>query len=237
MPKRSRRSDVIPERVLLPDGEIQTIMLDERYAPYTSQAASIENLCGSFSEYVEGGDIMPVLITTHNRFGRQREVFNIHGNASIHFGKATFRGVRGAQGLEAMAKALALSNASNTVHMAVICGKIGKRVQVTSSGLLETILVNRFATNMRVIGRMYDHNNTVRLVVSRFEDGVETDHPVFRLPRRYWPCKNDWAVTGRGTVMARFTWKRRMEWTPECETEILAIFNRVMESCFQTPIP
>lgn len=238
MPKRTERCDCVPESVLRADGEVQTIMLDERYTPYASQGARIENLCGVFKEPVAPPDISPVLTMTLSAFGRQREVFNVHGNAAIHHGRANFMGVRSAAGLEGLARGLNLTSVDNAVHMAVMCGKTGQRVQVSASGLLENVLLNRFARHLRVEGRMYDQTNTVRLSIHTFCANPDADpnaEGVFYLPRAYWPDRNDWTVTGRGTVMTRFTWrKHRVEWTRECEAACLALCNSVMASCLRT---
>ena len=228
MPKRLHREACVPEAVLQADGQVRTIMLDERYQPYPGKEARLENLCGSFTERVCVTDLQGVLVDTHTQFGRQREVFNVHGNASIHRGKANFMGVRSMEALEALARGLNLSSAGNTVHMAVICAKIGMRVQVTSSGLLETSLESAFSKNLRVEGRMYDHTNTVRLSVHTFS----TDGGVFHLEKRFWPTKNDWTITGRGTVMVRLSWKR-IEWTRECEAACLSLCDSIMQACFR----
>jgi hypothetical protein len=50
MPKRVERKSCVPEAVLLTDGRVETVMLDELYAPYEEQSARLENLCGSFLE-------------------------------------------------------------------------------------------------------------------------------------------------------------------------------------------
>jgi hypothetical protein len=52
MPKRALRNLCVPESVLLSHGEVKTILLDERYAPFAGQGARLENLCGSFTEQV-----------------------------------------------------------------------------------------------------------------------------------------------------------------------------------------
>jgi hypothetical protein len=111
-------------------------------------------------------------------------------------------------------------------------------MQVSASGLLENVLLNRYARHLRVEGRMYDHTNTVRLSIHTFcadPDADPSAEGVFYLPRACWPDRNDWTVTGRGTVMTRFTWrKNRVEWTRECEAHCLALCDRVMASCLRT---
>lgn len=225
MPKRTDRCACIKENVLLSDGGVGCIMLDERYRPYDVQPIRIENLCGSFTEYVASDGLKGVVMHTLSHFGRQREVYTLHGNVTINQGRGSFMGAQSMAGLERLATMLELSTAGNIVHMAVICGKIGKRLQVSSSGLLETKL-DRFSRNVRIEGRMYDHTNTVRLHVFRFEDDG-----LFELASAFRPDKNDWTVTGRGTVMIRFTWKR-LHWTSESEAACMRLCSRVVETCF-----
>lgn len=224
MPKRTDRHACVRENVLLSDGVVGCVMLDERYRPYDVQPIRIENLCGSFTERVESSVLKGVVMNTVSPFGRQREVYTLHGNVTINQGRGSFMGAQSVAGLERLASMLDLSTSENVVHMAVICGKIGKRLQVSSSGLLETKL-NKFASNVRIEGRMYDHTNTVRLHVFKFEDDG-----LFELARAFRPDKNDWTVTGRGTVMIRFTWKR-VRWTAESEAACMRLCSRVVETC------
>ncbi len=94
-------------------------------------------------------------------------------------------------------------------------------MQVSESGLLETNLT-RFGEWIRVEGRMYEHTNTVRLRVKKFEG------PVFGLPPEFRPDNNDWMVTGKGMVITRLTWKG-LEWSQEAEDACLAMCARVIE--------
>lgn len=227
MPKRLERSDCVPEAILGADGNIETVMLDERYKPHEGQSTRVENLCGSFLEAVSSHNLRGVLVDTHNQFGKQKEVFNIHGNVSLSKGKGSFMGARDRAGLEKLASSLGLSQSRCMVHMAVMCAKTGQRVQVKSSGLLESKLMTQFSKYVRVEGRMYDHTNTVRISVREFSGDV------FGLEKRFQPDKNDWTITGRGIVMIRFTWKR-LEWTHECEAACLALCDRVIHGCLVT---
>ena len=226
MPKRLDRLACVAESILKGDGNIETIMLDERYKPYSFQRVRVENVCGSFTERVDCNNLKGVLVNTQSQFGKQREVYHLHGNVTLSSGgKGSFMGARGVNSIEKLASSLELSNAKNFVHMAVICGKLGKRVQVKSGGLLETRLMSIHSQNIRVEGRMYDHTNTVRMSVHNFsEDGV------FALPSQFQPERNDWIITGRGTVIIRFTWKR-IEWTRESEEACLGLCNRVISAC------
>jgi hypothetical protein len=231
MPKRRRHANCVPERILREDGEEDTVMLDERYRPYKGQAARVENICGAFTEMISTEHLKGVLTETNNQFGRQKEVFSLHGNVSISKGKATFMGARNAQSIDRLADALGLSSPKNVAHMVVICAKTGKRIQVRSSGLLECRLTNSWGHYLRIENRMYDHTNTVRMSVRHFVDPIpDGTTPTFALDAAYRPDKNNWTITGRGTVMARFAWVS-IEWTPECEAACLALCDRVVKRC------
>ena len=76
----------------------------------------------------------------------QKEMYHLQGNVSIYQWKAGFMAVQGMQGLESLSRALNLASAKNLVHMAVLSGSIGKRVQVSQAPeqtpVLLTISIN-----------------------------------------------------------------------------------------------
>jgi hypothetical protein len=207
----------VRERVLTDTGDIDTVLLDERYLPYTYQAARIENLCGSFTEYVQTAGLANAVSQTSG----QRELFHLHGNLVINQGRGAFLAVRGMSGLEHLAKVLRLSSPSNVVHMVVLTSKIGKRAQVSSAGLLESSL-HRRKDSVRVTGRIYEHTNSVGFTLRRFEK-----LPFF-IPREYQPDSNDWTVTGKGMVIIRLVWSG-LAWTQEVEDACLTLCNNMTE--------
>ena len=69
---------------------------------------------------------------------------------------------------------------------------------------------------------MYEHTNTVRLKVKKFEGSI------FHLPEEFRPDNNDWMVTGKGMVITRLTW-RRLPWTHEAEQACLSMCIRVVD--------
>jgi hypothetical protein len=128
--RHQRHKICVPESILMSDGGVQTILLDERYTPYTAHQPKIENLCGSFREYTSTKGLEGVVKHTQTCLGKQKELFHLHGNVTIYQGKAAFMAVRGIDGLEKLSRALNLSSPDNVVHMAVLSGRIGARVQV-----------------------------------------------------------------------------------------------------------
>lgn len=163
MPRINKRSLCVEESILLPTGDgVQTVMLDERYTPYKKQSTRIENLCGSFTEFVH----VNRLEGATRRQGNQRELFHVQGNVIVNQGKALFLAARGAEGLEQLARAMNLSSADNVTHMIVLTSKIGKRVQVCSHGLLERTLA-RQRDQVKVKGRIFEHTNSVCFSLTR----------------------------------------------------------------------
>lgn len=217
MPRHSARNSTVRERILRPDGEIDTIMLDERYAPYDRQAARIENLCGSFLQYAHSNGLSHVV----SKIGGQKELFHLHGNVVLNQGRASFLAVRGFRGLQSIARALDLPSPRNSVHMAVLTSKIGHRAQVSNSGLLEAALQSK-QDHIRIMGRIYEHTNSVGFSIHKF------DCPPFHMPEASRPTSNDWTVTGKGMIIIRLVWKN-IEWTQATEDDCLSTCNSVTE--------
>ena len=161
MPRPNKRPLCIEESIVHQSG-VRTILLDERYAPYARQSTRIENLCGSFTEFVHCARLKHVA----KRQGHQRELFHVHGNVVINQGKALFLAARGIDGLERLSKALALSSTANVTHMIVLTSKMGKRAQVCAHGLLEQSL-SRQQGQIRVKGRIFEHTNSVCFSITR----------------------------------------------------------------------
>jgi hypothetical protein len=234
MPKRRVRNNCIPELILDSDGKERVVMLDQIYRPYEEAKPTIENLCGSFQERVDTETLTGVTVNTNSLFGRQKEAFCIHGNIVINAGKASFMGVRNVDSLQKLAESIGLSSAGNSVHMAVMCAKIGRRMQVKACGLLENRLLTHFNKNIRVEQRLYENTNAVKISIKKFTAPPRKAHEsagdAFALDKRFRPDKNIWTITGRGTVMARFSWES-VEWTKECEEACLALCKRVIAQC------
>lgn len=226
----------VRERVLSSDGKEEVILLDERYTPYDCQRARIENLCGSFTEFVSSAGLECVL----GRQAGQRELYHLHGNVVLNQGRAAFLAVRGIDGLEGLARALRIHSASNVVHMVVLTSKIGKRAQVSSAGLLETLL-HQQRGHVRVVGRIYEQTNSVGFSLTRsaaarhavFLSGLTPflfrfERLPFFMPVQFRPDSNDWTVTGKGMVIIRLIWKS-MAWSREAEEACLGLCNGVTD--------
>lgn len=198
---------------------MDVIMLDDRYTPYDRQSARIENLCGSFLEYVHTTGLQSVISKTNG----QRELFHLHGNMVINQGRGSFLAVRGMRGLEQLSRAVSLSTPRNVVHMVVLTSKIGKRVQVSSAGLLETCLARQKGT-VHVMGRMYEHTNSVAFSILR--SSLISSRPPPPYPRRRVHVPYRTASTG---TYGKVRYKRisgrergggevRMSWTRMADT-------------------
>lgn len=211
-------------------------MLHPKYMPYQMRPSSIANLCGVFLEAIHVKCVEGLVVNTVNLFGKQKELFSIHGNVVFTNGKATFMGARGMQSLDRLSSTLEVSNPVCIVHMAVLCARVGNRVQVRASGLLESRILTHYRAHIAVGGRGFDVTNTVNLSVIKFVEPLEgipinaEEQPTFALQTKYRPDKNSWAVTGRGTIHVRFSWVG-VEWSRECEAACTALCDRVVERC------
>jgi len=210
--------DSVQQAVLLASGAIVTVNLHASYAAYPRAPAQIENICGHFTHYLDTSPFAQVVGCSGASFGRQKELYHIEGNVTVHQGRASFMGARGHAGLARLARALRLEGAAYTVHMVVLCMKLGCRAHVTSNGLLESN-VSRWDRQIRVHGRILEQANILRFKVRAFTGE-------FKFPRELIPDNNDWAVTGRGTLLARMTWAA-LPYTAESEARILEFTNRV----------
>jgi beta-xylosidase len=77
-----------------------------------------------------------------------------------------------------------------------------------------------------VNNKLYEQSNMIHFQVKKFEGTLS-------LPAHLQPVNNNWTVTGRGTVIARVTWKN-MKWTRENEEIYLAFCRNVrdiIEAC------
>lgn len=65
-----------------------------------------------------------------------------------------------------------------------------------------------------------DDDNYLRLDVTSYTGPLE-------IAREIQPLTNDWTVTGRGAVIARFTWEA-LNWDAGVEASILAYSERML---------
>lgn len=103
--------------------------------------------------------------------------------------------------------------------MLVLTARLGKRVQVAKGGYLEASLAGH-CPRFKITPRM-DEDNYLRLEVSDYTGPFEIAPDV-------QPLTNDWTVTGRGAIIARFTWDA-LNWDAAAEASILAYSARVVE--------
>ena len=208
----------VKQAVLLSTGEISIVTLDERFAPYSHHPPKIENICGYFTQYLDIRPFAPVVETRRSCFGRTQELFHLDGNVTVYQGRASFMGAQSTAGLARLARTLRLEPDCYTVHMVVLCMKLGQRAHVSTNGLLESN-ISRWTKHIRVHGRILEQSNIVRFRITSFTGE-------FHFPEHLVPGNNDWAVTGRGTVLARMTW-HRLPWDQATEDQIINLAARV----------
>lgn len=147
-------------------------------------------------------------------------LFHVEGNLTVHYNKVSFMGVRGIAGIEKIHTTLGVENPIAKVHMAVFCMKLGKRVQVRADGYAERNLVRHYPL-ISVNNKLYEQSNMIHFQVKAFEGTLA-------MPKHLQPINNNWTITGRGTVIARVTWKN-MQWTRETEEIYLAFCRNVRD--------
>ena len=98
--------------------------------------------------------------------------------------------------------------------------------QVSAGGLLETALA-RHGAHFSVSPRG-DETNHIRLDVHSFV-GVFRLKPDEPGPEPMKPTSCDWTVTGKGVVIARFTF-HKLNWTQHVENMLLLHCERVMHT-------
>jgi len=103
--------------------------------------------------------------------------------------------------------------------MAVLTARLGRRVQVSWLGYMETKL-QAYGGKISFTPRLDDNNNSVRIEVKRFIQEFEIDPSIK-------PLTNDWTVTGKGAVIIRYTWDS-IWWTEDVERMVIEFTGRVV---------
>jgi hypothetical protein len=194
------------------------VMLDERFTPYPKRGLQIENLCGMFATFVEIGMLRGLVVDTITPFGVQHMLYHVEGNITVDQGRAFFKACRSFTGIQELSQCLYLETPKNRVHMMVLTARLGKRVQVAKGGYMETSLAPHYS-RFGITPRM-DDDNYLRLDVTSYTGPLE-------IAPEIQPLTNDWTVTGRGAVIARFTWEA-LDWDAGVEARILAYSERVL---------
>ena len=127
---------------------------------------------------------------------------------------------RGIKSLTRLGASLYLEDPKSKVHMAVLTARLGRRVQVSWLGYLETKL-QAYAGKIRFTPRLDENNNSVRIEIKQFTKEFEIDPSIK-------PLTNDWTVTGKGAVIIRFTWDA-IWWTERVEEKVIEYAERVVE--------
>jgi len=127
-----------------------------------------------------------------------------------------FKGVKGSSSLSILKKDMQLEGAVSTVHMGVIGCCLGVRLQTSQGCYLEN-RVGEMSSRFRVESRCLDQCNVVRLSVCKWS-----------LPRALIPLSNDIVVTGKGSLVHRFTWDC-LVWDEGTEARVLEECEQVAE--------
>lgn len=163
-------------------------------------------------------------------FGYHKELLHADGTLYLYGGSPAlvhFKGCQGAAALQRIADTLGLDSASARVHMGVLGARLGRCVDTTHCSHFEEAVARRFRS-VRVVGRMFDMNLTIRLHITRFDD-AELPAGAPPLPPDLAPSSIDITVSGRGTVLYRMSWPG-CDWTPEAEARVVAFCEALTEA-------
>ena len=216
---------------------VRETVLSPAWSPYPVRLVEVETICGRLANF--GGSegwsgmskqLKSVCAKSTSPFGAQTELFHLRGQLTARnapgLEKAIgFKGVRGHEAIrELIRDSLLPDETKGKVHMAVFSSFIGRRIQTSPGCYLEN-KVNREMPWLAVEGRCMDQFNVVRL-------GVR-DWAAMGLPERFCPFGNDIVLTGRGSLLHRFTWNGEeggLEWTREAEDAISVACQRVSDA-------
>ena len=162
-------------------------------------------------------------------FGKQYELFHIAGHVTVRSTpglprSVIFKGVKGVAGTDELSRDLFMdASVLPLVHMGVISSCLGRRLQTSQCCYLENKITSSSGGMlggwMRVEPRSMDQCNIVRLSVCKW--------PSF-LPEHLVPLSNDIVITGRGSVMHRFSWPGVL-WTEQNERAVLDVCKWVAD--------
>ena len=170
-----------------------------------------------------------VCFSTDTPFGRQQEILHIDGHITARCTPGLprsliFKGAKGMDSVNRLIRDLFLDQQKTfpLVHMGVISSCMGVRLQTSECCYLENRVMAGTGVMrggwMTVETRAPDQCNVVRLSVR--------DWTGLLLPA-FIPISNDVVITGKGSVVHRFSWAG-LPWDEQVEREILGACESVV---------
>jgi hypothetical protein len=172
-----------------------------------------------------------VCFKTESPFGKQHEMFHVSGHVTVRCTPGLprsmiFKGAKGAESVYQLMQDTFL-NCEQTVplvHMGVISSCMGVRLQTSQCCYLENRVMEGFGAMrggwMTVEARSPDQCNIVRLSVKDWS-GLLVPSII--------PVSNDIVITGKGSVVHRFSWAG-LPWDQDIEREVLGACKAVVEA-------
>ena len=197
-------------------------------SPPASREVIIENISGRFDAPLDATPFASVLQRGRKCFGYHKELLHAEGTLYLYGGNPCsvhFKGCQGMVALEGIATSLALPTSAAKVHMGVFSARMGMLVNTSHCSYFEAMVARRFRS-IRVVGRMFDMNLMVRLRVQRFN---AVDMPGLDAEPSLTPSSIDITVSGRGTVLLRFSWAGCV-WTRATEAQVVAFCEGLVET-------
>lgn len=195
-----------------PKATIYTSCLDNTYYRQVSIDQRLSSVC----------------FNTGSPFGKQQDIFHIDGHVTARCTPGLprsliFKGSKGVESVSRLMRDLFLDQESTVplVHMGVISSCIGVRLQTSRCCYLENRVLDgtgaMYGGWMTVEARSPDQCNIIRLSVS--------DWTGLLLPS-VAPTSNDIVITGKGSIVHRFSWTG-VPWTYQVENDVLGACESV----------
>ena len=201
------------------EGRVCRVLTMQISRPLPRRAAIVENICGKFRAAFQRGHHDSVTLSTSRSFGRQREMYHLHGSLFLYRHCVHFKGCKSAEGIACMAQDLNLAEDPRAnVYMAVFSLAMDRFVHTYHGCYLENRLSERFGS-VRICHRMMDANMLVKLRVDRF---CHREMPT--LGEDLTPTSMDIIVSKKGVVLIRMSWGS-CEWNQPTETRLLEFCN------------
>ena len=195
--------------------------------PYRRRPAAVTNVCGKFTSCFYHIGREPILVA-HEGFGGHKHMHHVDGLMQVHGPQVHFKGAQDTDGVERLAAAAGLLDASCLVYMCVCNLEVGKGIHTAQGSCLLDRLCMQI-DGCKPVRQMYYNNLHLLLKVDAFG---QAGQPAF--PPGAVPSAADLQVSHYGGLAVRITWAHGCAWGRPVEAAALAFSQWVgdtMEEC------
>lgn len=202
------------------ENHVAKIVLDKYPLILPHRPMQIENMTGKFNDFLRVNDILPLM--SKNKL-HHHQMFHVMGTLTILKKVVYFKGCKGLQNLQNIARDIGLIDMSGTVYMVLLSGNLGIPVDVRIGCFLESQFVLDTGHAFVSRKRMFELHTTL------FFDMVSWNSDLFpRFPNNHHPTKIFMTVSNKGCIILRMSFARQI-WTLEQETACLRFGNMIMQ--------